>query len=79
MSALVIAVVPACIQRNHKEIEGFTAMKRAWKNCYLTNENIEYCDRFSHFELYSQPVATHLRAKLAFLKKNRLDFDANDR
>jgi hypothetical protein len=49
------------------------------ENCYLTNENIEYCDRFSHLQLYSQPEATHLRAKLAFLKKNRFNLYANDR
>ena len=79
LSAFVIAVVPACLQRNHKEIEGFSAMKRAWRNCYLTHENIEYCDAFSHFELYSRPEATHLRAKLAFLKQNRLNLYADDR
>ncbi len=79
MSAFVIAVVPACVQRNHKEIEGFSAMKRAWKNCYLTNENIEDCDRLSNLQLYSRPEATRLGAKLSFLKQNRLNLYANDR
>jgi hypothetical protein len=79
MSVLVVAVLPACLQRNHKEIEGFSAMKRTWKNCYRTAENVEYCDAFSHLLLYSQPEATHLRAKLAFLKRNRLNLYANNR
>jgi len=70
---LLLAVLPACIQRNHKEIEGFSAMKAAWKRCYLANEKVAYCDAQSHLQLYPKPTATHLNEKLAYLKENRLN------
>jgi hypothetical protein len=74
---LLVAVLPSCIQRNHKEIEGFAAMKQSWKNCYLTHENIAYCDAVSHLQLYPAPNATHLRDKLRYLKENHLNLYVN--
>jgi hypothetical protein len=78
MVALLVAILPSCIQRNHKEIEGFSAMKRAWKSCYLAHENIEYCDGFSHLhQLYRPSDSNRLRKKLDFLQRNRLNLYAN--
>ncbi len=70
---LLLAVVPACLQRNHKEIEGFSAMKAEWKQCYLAHENVEYCDSASHLQIYPKPSATHLDEKLAYLKRKGLN------
>jgi hypothetical protein len=52
-------------------------MKQSWKNCYLTHENIAYCDAVSHLQLYPAPNATHLRDKLRYLKENHLNLYVN--
>jgi hypothetical protein len=78
IGVLLLALLPACIQRNHKEIEGFSAMKTAWKNCYLADENIAYCDAVSHLQLYPIPNAIHLKEKLTFLKDNHLNLYKNN-
>jgi hypothetical protein len=77
LAGLLVAVLPSCVQRNHKEIEGFSAMKHAWKDCYRATENIHYCDAFSQLQLYPRPEATHLQDKLNYLKQNRLNLYAN--
>jgi hypothetical protein len=77
MSMVLLTVLPSCVQRNHKEIEGFSAMKHAWKDCYRAIENVQYCDSFSHLQLYPRPPATHLQDKLNYLKQNRLNLYAN--
>jgi hypothetical protein len=79
IAVMLLSVLPACIQRNHKEIEGFSAMKTAWKNCYLTNGNVAYCDEASHLQLYPHPNAIHLDEKLAYLKENHLNLYENSR
>ncbi len=79
VTALLVAVLPSCIQRNHKEIEGFSAMKHAWKECYRASENVQYCDSVSHLQLYPLPEAIHLQDKLKYLKQNRLNLYANER
>lgn len=79
MTMLLVAVLPGCIQRNHKEIEGFSGMKRAWKDCYRANENIQYCDQISHWPLYPHPEAIQLQEKLKLLKQNHLNlYSSND-
>lgn len=77
IAVLFLAVLPACIQRNHKEIEGFAAMKMAWKNCYLANENVADCNVVSHLQLYPHPNAIHLNEKLTYLKENHLNLYSN--
>jgi hypothetical protein len=79
VTALLVAVLPGCIQRNHKEIESFSAMKHAWKDCYRASENVQYCDSFSHLQLYPWPDTIHLQDKLNYLKRNRLNLYANAR
>jgi hypothetical protein len=77
IAVLLLALLPACIQRNHKEIEGFAAMKTAWKNCYFANENIAYCDAATHLQLYPNPDAIRLSKKLTYLKENHLNLYKN--
>lgn len=72
-AVLLLAVLPGCIQRNHKEIEGFSGMKTAWKACYLANEKIAYCDAVSHLQLYPHPDAIDLSNKLDYLKRKHLN------
>jgi len=47
--------------------------KQAWKRCYLENENIEECDRAVEFKIYPVAEGTHLKEKLDYLKKNKLN------
>lgn len=75
LTTLLVAVLPACIQRNHKEIETFSAMKHAWKDCYRASEDVRYCDSVSHLQLYPLPDA--LQDKLHYLKQNQLNLYAN--
>ncbi len=78
VSLLLLVVAPSSVQRYHKEIEGFSAMKRDWKNCYRSTEDIQYCNQSSHLQLYPRPEATHLHEKLKFLKQNHLNLYANN-
>jgi hypothetical protein len=47
--------------------------KAAWKACYLQHEDIALCNQQTQFSVYPLPEATHLREKLAFLKKHKLN------
>jgi hypothetical protein len=52
-------------------------VKQRWKTCYLQTENIEECDKVAGFHIYSdspeQTLRSHLREKLEYLKKTRLN------
>jgi hypothetical protein len=74
---LFLALLPSSIQRNHKEIESFSAFKRSWKECYLAHEDIRFCDAETNFQLYPCPECIHLKEKLEFLKQNRLNLYAH--
>jgi hypothetical protein len=73
---LFLALLPGCIQRNHKEIESFSGFKRAWKDCYFAHQNIQFCDTETNFQLYPCPECIHLKEKLELLKQNRLNLYA---
>jgi hypothetical protein len=60
-------------QRYHKELEGFSAMKRDWKQCYPAHEDIQFCDQATRFQIYPWPENIGLKEKLAYLKKNALN------
>jgi hypothetical protein len=74
---LFLALLPGCIQRNHKEIESFSGFKRAWKDCYFAHQNIQFCDTETNFQLYPCPECIHLKEKLEFLKQHRLNLYAD--
>ena len=61
------------------EMEWFRKGKQDWKECYLKNENIQFCDQATGFKIYPVPEATRLKEKLDFLKRNKLNLyaDAN--
>ena len=52
--------------------------KRSWKACYLRTEDIQGCDRAAEFVLYPRPEETHLREKLDYLKRHKLNLYAPD-
>lgn len=47
--------------------------KLKWKQAYLQTENILLANRLSGFEIHPNPQQTHLKAKLDYLKKNKLN------
>jgi len=52
----------------------FSAKKRAWRDCYLSHENIEFCDTTTDFMIYpNTPNKAKLKAKLDYLKNNKLN------
>ena len=50
--------------------------KRAWRACYLKLEDIDSCDRATGYPTHWDPAATHLKEKLDYLKRNRLNLFA---
>lgn len=55
----------------------FADGKRAWTDCYRRTESIRYCDSTTHFKIYPEPEATHLKEKLNFLKEHKLNLFAD--
>jgi hypothetical protein len=53
--------------------------KRAWRECYLSRHDIKTCNDLTHFQIYSDPAATHLQEKLDFLERNHLNLYEDDR
>ncbi len=51
--------------------------RRAWRECYLAQQDIRECDARTHFQIYPQPEATRLQEKLDFLERNRLNLYAD--
>jgi len=52
--------------------------KLKWKQAYLQTENILSANRLSGFEIYPNPQQTHLKAKLDYLKTNKLNLYLTD-
>jgi hypothetical protein len=74
--AIIFLIAPGAIQRYHKELEGFSAMKHDWKLCYLEHEDIQFCEQATRFQIYPWPENIGLKEKLAYLKKNALNLYA---
>jgi hypothetical protein len=72
----ILVLLPSCAHRYHKEIEAFSALKQNWKQCYLVHEDIRFCDAEANFQLYPCPECIHMKEKLEFLKRNRLNLYA---
>jgi hypothetical protein len=75
----VLLLLPSCVHRYHKEIENFSALKRNWKQCYLAHEDIQFCDAETKWQLFPCPECIHMKEKLEFLKRNRLNLYANSK
>lgn len=73
----VLLLLPSCVHRYHKEIEDFSALKRDWKQCYLEHEDIQFCDAETKWQLFPCPECIHMKEKLEFLKRNRLNLYAD--
>jgi hypothetical protein len=60
---------------NHNRVyaERLSQGKQKWKQTYLQTENILLADRLSGFEIHPNPQQTHLKEKLDYLKKNKLN------
>jgi len=76
LAVLFTAVFSGSIQRNHKEMEGIAAGRRAWKQCYLKTENVPACNASTNVEIYLPKQERELQRKLQYLKQNRLNLYA---
>lgn len=73
LGVFVLAVLPGCIQRNHKEIEFVSASRRAWQQCYVRTEEVSLCTASLGLQIYIPGLESQLREKLNYLKQNRLN------
>jgi hypothetical protein len=48
-------------------------IKTKWRSCYLETEEIQECDQEAGFWIYPSPEVIGLKAKLEYLKQNRLN------
>jgi hypothetical protein len=76
---LVTCFVVLCVVKETRvwhasaTIHGYSAGKKAWKDCYLKSEDIAACTEITHFPIYPNPQATRLQEKLQYLKEHRLN------
>ncbi len=72
---VVTLIPPELVERTscHRIADG----KRAWAACYIRAEDIQYCDRTTHFVIFPYPERTGLKQKLEYLKQRRLNLFAD--
>jgi len=73
-------LLPGSVQGYTGEMRYYAERKRWWKDCYMKNENVEFCNQVTRFKLYWWPEGMRLQEKLQYLKENRLNLyaDAKD-
>lgn len=71
--ALAILLIPSTFKAPERYLSRINTFKRAWKECIVQRDDIDGCDRDTKFMPYPDPPATHMREKLDFLKRNRLN------
>lgn len=72
VTGFVIVLVPGALRRP-PAVGWFSEGKRAWAECYVRTEKIEYCDQATRFKIYPDPPHTGLKQKLDYLKARRLN------
>ena len=77
---LLVAAVVCMIAATFPLREGDSTMmkyvswgKSDWKTIYLVMEDVERATSETNFRIYSKPEKIHLKQKLEYLKKNRLN------
>jgi len=77
---VMLAIFVAILIPGHAHISQraywYTDGKRAWVRCYRQTEDIAYCDSATNFKIYPAAERTHLKEKLDYLKRNRLNLFA---
>ena len=71
LTVFALIVLPNTLKMHRDPVE--ENGKRAWQACYLKVEDIDYCDRVTGYPTHWDPAATHLKEKLDYLKRNRLN------
>lgn len=51
--------------------------KSSWRSCYLSQKDIAACDHQTNFWVYPSAEATHLKEKLDYLERNKLNLFAD--
>jgi hypothetical protein len=74
--AFILLLLPGSLSIDHG-FAWFAAGKQAWVECYLTNENISWCDKAAGFALYPGPEPVRLKEKLDYLKEHHLNLYAD--
>jgi len=69
----VVLLLPATVHKPWRDMRWYSDSKRAWADCYVRAENIQYCDQSTNFVLNPHPERTGLKQKLDYLKEHRLN------
>ena len=70
LTGALVATIP--IRQHDASTMGYYASgKAAWRSCYLSLEDIQQCDQFTHFQVYPRPERNDLKHKLEFLKRTK--------
>ncbi|MFA5322216.1 MAG: hypothetical protein WC373_06025 [Smithella sp.] len=72
IAGLIIASFPLR-EADCNTLKWFAESKTIWKAVYLQTENIETATRAANFPIYPAPDRTHLKQKLEYLKKEKLN------
>ena len=60
-------------------MEKYHKIKAAWRNCYVSTEDIGRCDEVVGSSIYPSPERTHLKVKLGYLKLAKQNLYSNSR
>jgi len=71
--AFVLILIPSTLKAPRQYLNDLNGSKRAWIQCMVRENDMDGCDRDTKFMPYPDPPATHMREKLDFLKRNRLN------
>jgi hypothetical protein len=75
----LISLVPGSLYTSGS-VKWYAGVKTIWSECYLQNEDIQYCDQVAGFQIYpsSGPARPALQQKLDYLKQHHLSFFADE-
>jgi hypothetical protein len=79
MAAILVSAATAAMWLGPQDraiLHWLSDSKRAWRACYLQREDIRGCDAAANFVLLPTPEQFHMREKMEFLKRNRLNLYA---
>lgn len=58
---------------DHDNIIVFQKSKAKWKKCYLSTENIQYCNNQTILKIHPNPDSVNMDKKMTWFKKNKLN------
>lgn len=82
VAALLLLAISSSYRMNWldwEKMRTYSHGKKAWRECYLKNHDIEQCNVQTQFQIYPWPEGTRLQQKLHYLEQKKLNLFADSR